>query len=578
MSFVRDFSGGAEWRFFIKTEKPKNMNISKIELETFKKVSIVEIEVSDINVLIGGNNAGKSSVLQGIHFSVVAGVAARRLGTKTFTQDNLLYCPTRNFITLRHGAVYKNQSNFSYLRIKSTIDEKEERYTIKVYCGRNEGNVGCDRTGNQVIGTRVTDTLSPFSIYVPGLAGIPQVEEYRSESVVRRGVASGDANLYLRNVIYLIKEKNLMPELLKLMQKLFPNFSIEIKFDPTHDTYIDIFIGLQPFETKKYLELVGTGVLQSLQIFSYVTLFKPALLLLDEPDSHLHPDNQTLLADSLKTITENAKSKVIISTHSRHLVDALHGEANFIWLKEGKVVEQGLDLPRIPILMDIGALDSFEKIREGKVKYVLLTEDSNKKFITILLESCNYLPSEIIVYSYKTSTNIHSAGALTEFIKEIAPNTKVIIHADNDFLINEEIKKLEDKILSFGAEPFITEGSDIEAYFINPKHIAYLLSKPEIEVIAWINEIAKEKHNELTHRFSRKRDDAKSKLYKKGENPPETLKLLGETIPLEPKNRVGKIMIGAIRNNIHTKFGITPELAQKTPYLKSDKLISIKNL
>ncbi|WP_447407574.1 AAA family ATPase, partial [Clostridium perfringens] len=86
---------------------------------------------------------------------------------------------------------------------------------------------------------------------------------------------------------------------------------------------------------------IGTGVLQTLQIFSYATLFKPKLLLLDEPDSHLHPDNQGLLADSLIALVENLETKIIISTHSRHLVESLYGEANFVWMKDGKIQEQG---------------------------------------------------------------------------------------------------------------------------------------------------------------------------------------------------------------------------------------------
>ena len=43
------------------------------------------------------------------------------------------------------------------------------------------------------------DRIGYRNVYVPGLAGISQFEQHRSESVVRRGVASGDANLYLRN-------------------------------------------------------------------------------------------------------------------------------------------------------------------------------------------------------------------------------------------------------------------------------------------------------------------------------------------------------------------------------------------
>ncbi|EOH0512784.1 AAA family ATPase [Vibrio fluvialis] len=557
------------------------MNITKIELEKFKRVNSAQIDLSDINVLIGSNNAGKSSVLQGIHFSTVAAVAAKRLGKKTFTQDNLLYCPTRNFVTLRFNGEYQNQSNFSYLRVRAEIDKdgegipEEDVYQIRVYRGRNEGNVGCDRTGNLTIGNKVTDHIPPFSVYVPGLAGIPQVEEYRSESVVRKGVASGDANLYLRNVIYLIKNKGLLRELAQLMKMVFPHFSVDVVFDPVHDSYIDVLVNVQRDKPKKHLELVGTGVLQALQIFSYVTLFKPSLLLLDEPDSHLHPDNQTLLTEALQTISQETNTKIIISTHSRHIVDSLYGEANFVWLKNGSIFEQGHNLHRLSMLMDIGALDSFEKLREGDIDYVFLTEDTKMEMLECLAQASGMPQSGTIFYSYKASTNINSVGTLTEFIKEIAPETQIIVHADNDFLTDDEENLLSEKISGFGATPFITKGSDIESYFVNPHHISALLGADVEEVTEWINELATAHHNELTHKFSRKRDEAKHKLYRSSNGAPDTLALMGTSVPLEPEKRLGKFMLRKIRGGLQQRFGRNIDIMQQTEHLKSERIEEI---
>ena len=109
------------------------------------------------------------------------------------------------------------------------------------------------------------------------------------------------------------------------MRALFPEFEIWISFRPRRDVFIDVFISTTgPTGRRCPVELVGTGVLQALQIFSYVTLFAPSILLLDEPDAHLHPDNQALLANALQRITSETSTHVLVSTHSRHMVDALH--------------------------------------------------------------------------------------------------------------------------------------------------------------------------------------------------------------------------------------------------------------
>jgi len=547
------------------------MEITGVEVERFKRVQKAEILLSDINVLVGSNNSGKSSMLQGIHFSAGAAVAARRLDRVTFTQQSLLYCPSRDFVNLRNGDPYQNQSSFGYLRVRGVVGEEEDLYTVRVYRGRNEGNIGCERSGNQTIGGIVTAFIPPFSVYVPGLAGIPEAEEFRSESVVRKGVASGEANLYLRNVLLIIKNKKLLPELTSLMKRIFSNFSIEINFDPVHDSHIHILVRAGSNQTLKPIELIGTGVLQALQIFSYATLFKPKLLLLDEPDSHLHPDNQGLLAASFVALVENLETKIIVSTHSRHLVEALYGESNFVWMKGGKIKEQGINLEKVPVLMDIGALDSFDKLINGTIDKIILTEDTNLAPIKTLAESSGFDMSKTIIYSYKASSSLGSAFALSEFILTSAPESTVIIHADNDFLTDEEEQLLRQKIEKSGAKAFITEGSDIESYFVIPEHIGELLGVDTQVVTDWLDDLALKKHNKLTHKFSRKRDEAKKKLYKNNEAP-NTLELMGEDVPLPPEKRLGKFMLAEVRSAMHEKFGKTVNLVADSSFLYSEYL------
>ena len=200
------------------------LQLTKIAVERFKRIAEATLDISSVNILVGGNNAGKSSILEAIHFCVVAATASRIAETRTVTQDSLPFCPAKHFVDLRNGSPYKNQSNFGYLRVFSEDGDDEFSCNIKVYRGRNEGNVGCEVSGSPNLRQVISDPSKPFSVYVPGVSGIPQTEELRSESIVRRGVASGEANLYLRNVIYLISQRKLIKELHRLMRQVFPGF------------------------------------------------------------------------------------------------------------------------------------------------------------------------------------------------------------------------------------------------------------------------------------------------------------------------------------------------------------------
>ena len=553
------------------------MELKEIALKRFKKIKIARISLSPINILVGGNNSGKSSILQGIHFSVVAAIAARTTGKLTFTQDNLLYCPARDFVTLRNGQPYQNQSNFSYLEVIADDEDQETiEYKVRIYRGRNEGNVGCVRSGSIALGLLITNLKRPFSIYVPGLAGVPQKEEFRTESIIKKGVASGDANLYLRNVIYLIKRERRLKELKSFMRTVFPEFWIGVTFNPKEDVYINVDISLSGPNGKKIpLELAGTGIQQALQIFSYTILFKPTVLLLDEPDSHLHPDNQSQLASVLMTLASSTNTKIIASTHSRHFVDALYDDANLGWLKDGKIVEQGHSLNRLSLLMDLGALDTFDKLREGEVDWVILSEDSSKNYIYKLAEASGFDMANTVIYTYKTSSQIHSAIYLAEFIRDIAPNTTIVVHRDRDFLTDVEIGWLSEKISNSGAHPFITEGCDIESYFIDPAHLAEVLDEEVEDVEAWIEDIATRFHNRLVHKFSRKRDEARYFYRNREEEPPDTMALLGEDNPLPPEKRLGKFMSKKVRGEMHEEFEKTVDIMQITPHLTSPRLVQI---
>jgi len=553
------------------------MEITRIQLERFKRVSSATIDLSPINILVGGNNSGKSSVLEGLHFSVVASVAARLANTKTFTQDSLLFCPTKEFVNLRHGAPYKNQSNFGYLRDHAKEGNEDLRCNSKIYRGRNEGNVGCEIPGSVNLRQLVSDSQRSFSVYVPGLSGIPQVEECRTESIIRRGVASGDANLYLRNVLLLIKNQGKLEELITTIKVVFPGFHLSVEFRSETDIHIAVSVSLTgPHGRQTPLELVGTGVQQALQIFSYVVLFRPYLLLLDEPDSHLHPDNQGLLSKALLSIASNTDTKAIISTHSRHLVDSLYDESNIVWLKDGAIHQQGDKVGRIPLLMDLGALDSFEKIREGEVDWVLLTEDASLDFVRVLIRDSGFDENAIVIYSYKTSSNLQSALALSEFILEIAPDTKVIVHRDQDFMTREEVDWTEQSIRSCGAIPFTTEGSDIEYYFQVSEHLAELLNVEVSEIEAWKDTVARNDHNTLVHKYLRKRDEVKGLYRNRPEDPPDSMAMLGNEMPLPEEKRLGKYMLRKLRATMHERFGTTVDVREGSDYLWSEKLFNLR--
>lgn len=558
------------------------MIITNVFINKFKKINQIDLNLSEINVIAGGNSSGKSSILQSIHFSVCAAIASRQQNQKTFSSDLLMYNITPDFTLLRNGEPYKNinsENNQSKLRI-SGITETEGasfEYNITLSKGRNHGNIACERSGdNAAMSSIITDDKNLFSIYVPGLAGISQKEELRSPALVRRGVASGDANLYLRNVIYYLNKDDKLEELNELLSEIFPNISIEIEFNEDKDTYLTVWFYDENLDKSFPIELSGTGLLQVLQLLAYITYFKPKVLLLDEPDSHLHPDNQSVLTEALSLIVDQTETQILLSTHSKHIIDALYGEANFVWMKDGEVIAQGKNLDKLSLFMDLGALNDFDRVRAGHVDWIFLTEDRDKKFLRKLLEHNGFDLDRTAIYSYKTCTNIQGAIVSSDLLKELSPHSQVIIHRDRDFMTLGEVSETEGKIRNGGAIPFISLGSDIESYYADANHIS-ALSGESIEFIQeWYSEILTEYHVDIQGAFFTKREDIKNTVYRgRFDLCPGPLDLFGRNIPTSLANVKGKFLLKKIRGAMQEKLGFQLDVTEFTEFLIIPELTNL---
>jgi predicted ATPase len=195
---------------------------------------------------------------------------------------------------------------------------------------------------------------APYSVFSPGLAGVARTETFVSDGVLLRALARGDANAFVRNILYRLRQKDQWAQFEADLSMIFPNVHIDVKFNSTIDQFIDVTITETGREVP--LDLAGTGLLQSVQILAYLHLFSPKLIILDEPDSHLHPNNQRILCSLLSTVSIERGVRVLITTHSRHVLDTLHENAKMLWVQNGTVVEAGIE-DQVEILLELGALD-----------------------------------------------------------------------------------------------------------------------------------------------------------------------------------------------------------------------------
>ena len=221
--------------------------IKQIKIERFKSIESATLDLNKINVLVGANNAGKSSVLQALQFTTSVAQTAKLYTQETkfdrqdiwatsVYPDQLIYSPVKDPYALAKGGILREDLN-KCISVSFTEDTNES-VTATFRKGRNK-NIAA-RFDGKTVGQHLASLENPFCMYVPGLAGIPFEEEIRTVGIVRKIAAKGDSNTVFRNVINLLNKDNSKWDLfLTDLKDIFPGIELKVKADPNTDGFID---------------------------------------------------------------------------------------------------------------------------------------------------------------------------------------------------------------------------------------------------------------------------------------------------------------------------------------------------
>jgi AAA15 family ATPase/GTPase len=457
----------------------------EISISKFKKINSAKLTLGPLNIFIGANNSGKSSFIQAIQFAVSScqTLQLNRVGwtggnSKRMALESIefLYTPTRHIENLYHGQVLTGaRKSEDRKKMRFSFNENAQISTLEILRGRN-GGFTTILTGKS-LGDRISSLATPFCVYVPGLAGIPVQEKYEVPISIKKSATRGDSNNFLRNIILDISEKpDIWNKFKASVASIYPNVEINAVFNKNTSEFIEVNVKSNGHVLP--IDSVGTGMLQVIQVFAYIEYFNPSLILLDEPDAHIHPTKQKALAyELIKRTVENPELKVVFSTHSRYILEALEGKANVFHFHDGAVIP---DVQGSKILLDIGAADADYLFSKKDLKYVVVTEDKvdnileKKEFLKKFLLANDLSEDEFVLHSYEGCTKVDFAKILQDFVAKQIPTIKIIVHFDRDQRFGEdpELLKLQTDCEKRGIKLFITEYSELENYFCSPEHIS----------------------------------------------------------------------------------------------------------
>lgn len=433
------------------------MKVKSLEVSLFKgfQKSIIEFSPG-LNLLVGANNSGKSSLLQAIylafHFlSATKGISEKDKKSKNKLKGVML----KNFPVPLHDEASLSEG----LKKRSLRGERSTYFKLGMFDGTDfmegltfpGGNpliISSDfngKEGNSKYRKNVSNIAKKQpTLFIPIFAGVANKEELKMKEVVDYYVASGKSNEVLRNQLGGMSKKNIET----LNNYLKVGFGVEILTNETHEIYLSSI-----YKEGKYnnldISLAGSGFQQILQILVYIVTSKSEIILIDEPDAHLHYRLQNVLYDILEKLVKDGK-QIIVATHSQVFIkNAIEKNDHLILINKKLDKQKSINEydDYLKSLYEDGLLDE-EDITESKEMKFIFLEDSSSgngfKIMKKLLEKIGIKDSEFKIVS--------SNGEFDSDIKYLKRSRdinklkfKALIIKDSDSLPNEYLEKIKDK-------------------------------------------------------------------------------------------------------------------------------------
>jgi energy-coupling factor transporter ATP-binding protein EcfA2 len=512
--------------------------IEKLELKNFKKFKseTININPQGLSLLAGGNNSGKSTLLQSLaiwdfcltvlrnekgeqaltpmhtgqgvglsddEFSPIQVPSLAHLWTNLTNQ-----VPGADGYTLSVMPTWRDDAgNEKYLRISLAL--ANDRLFIK----QTKSNIG-------------PGERTPRIAYVPPFAGIAAKEQRMSIAQRRSLTGSGLVGGVIRNLLFelesanqkrrqeikgtskKIKDSDLRKlregdpwELLQSAMGRYFQSSLSVSpFNELYHGYIRVSLikgtwdktRIKKFPKFKPRDLMveGSGFLQWLSVFSLALDPHTDVLLLDEPDAHLHSSLQTLLITELEEIALKGRKQFLLATHSTEILRwAEHTKILMLQKSSAKYLPD--ESSRMGLFAGLGSEFSPRLDRLKRSRALLLVEnESDARFIKSMAEKVGkQIPDEIVMWAWTDSSK--ERKQLYMQLRGDIPNLKAVSIRDRDDLAQNNVDPVTLRDKSDGNELpdlklRVWQRRHIENYILCPRAISHCAGVPLQDVVDFL--------------------------------------------------------------------------------------------
>jgi predicted ATPase len=366
--------------------------IRKIVIRRFKRFDEVEFVLPDNIVLAGPNNTGKTTVLQAI--------AAWSLAFNKWKELNDFQ---------RHGGAYPKapiaRQAFSAVPLRSfDLLWSDRKYTGSMEIGVQTGDWAITMEfladSTEQIYVRPKPDVEPAkaraatlsTVFVPAMTGLPVDEPLYQRAKIDQLLGQARPGEVLRN---LLVEANASEEAWwALHDSIGRLFGCELVSPDSTGAHIvaEYFVDparvgisvprdlawaakrLRGSKGVRYdIASAGSGFQQVLMLLTFLHTRPGAVLLLDEPDAHLHVILQDAIYGELRAVAAEKRSQLVIATHSEVIINSVEPKELCLMLHRPRLLADTDE--RALLIKSLGALSNEDILLALEAPGVLYLED-----------------------------------------------------------------------------------------------------------------------------------------------------------------------------------------------------------
>lgn len=484
--------------------------ITKVKLEFFKRFQNATFEVGDNIVLAGPNNSGKTTLLQAVAVWNLAmqrwlgehaesSKAKQRTGVP-ISRNDFTAVPLRemNLLWFDRDTAYSEGEKEGVRAGQPKLvaitlfgrDSQGKDWSLTVtlrYANKELIYVRlADDKGNPV--TEIPTGAKEIQIvHVPPFSGIGAEETGLQLGYQNRLVGQGKPGDILRNLLLEVyrtdKEKNtgLWKNLVSDVEGLFGYRLKEPQYSESTDPFIRIEYTHGKSRTAFDIASAGSGFHQVLTLLGFFYARPASVLLLDEPDAHLHVILQRQVYDLLRSVARRRGCQLLVSTHSEIILEDTGAEQILSFYGEPHRLK--IDTQKDQVREALKRLSSLDILAAEDRRNILYVEDeSDFKILAALAavvghDFCKFAAQPF--FNAIHGRNVSEARAHFFGLKAINPNVKGVLLLDGDN------RNLPDH--DVGADGLLVlrwERYEIENYLLHPVALLRFVEGPDPDLVS----------------------------------------------------------------------------------------------